>query len=239
MQLDYLRKIAHDLKGPIGNTVMFSELIYENIEMLAEQNEERSGEIENLLYLTKNINRMNRRLVSQIDSWVDAQKLFEDEHDLHREVFQPARVINEIVEKNDIYIQKKDLELNVEVGEELNISGDQELIARTIDNLLANAIMFVDHGSEITISAELRDADDGEMIYIGVSDPFEGERSKVEARFTEPIRDLDHFEYGDGILKTTSFGMIFSNLAIEKMGGTTGVDHEGELTTFWFTVPAA
>lgn len=231
---EFVRKLAHDIKGPIGNTIMFSELVFDNLEVLSNTKPELASELENIMYLSKNIHRVNKKLINQLQSWVDTYELEYDKLEMFPSPVDIAKLVDEILDLNDLYLDKKNINLQKQIPGNLTVEIDKDVLSRILDTLLTQSITYIENDSTIQLKVEELD----EAVRIAVADNYQGSRDNLIQRFTEPTDDIEDLLPSEGILKATSYGMIFINKVLEELGGESGVDVTDNQTEFWFTIPA-
>jgi len=110
-------------------------------------------------------------------------------------------------------------------------AGDQNMLSRTLVNLIANAIKFT-RGGTVTVSA----SEDAEQhIRFAIRDTGLGIPAEAFERIFEKFGQLDsHNRVGTGL------GLTFCKLAVEAHGGRIEVESTpGMGSTFSFTIPLA
>lgn len=110
---------------------------------------------------------------------------------------------------------------------------DRELIARVLQNLLANALKFTPTGANISVRVESA----GDVVHVEVKDSGPGIPADQLGRIFDKFGAVEARASGRRY-SSTGLGLNFSKLAVEAHGGAIGVDSvEGKGSTFWFTVP--
>ncbi|OGQ12857.1 MAG: hypothetical protein A2138_07845 [Deltaproteobacteria bacterium RBG_16_71_12] len=112
---------------------------------------------------------------------------------------------------------------------------DRELIARVLQNLLANALKFTPTGADIRVRVEPA----GGSVRVEVLDTGPGIPADQRALIFEKFGAVEARARGRRY-SSTGLGLNFCKLAVEAHGGAVGVESvEGKGSTFWFTLPAA
>jgi signal transduction histidine kinase len=127
---------------------------------------------------------------------------------------------------------EKDIELDAEVNEDINVFVDREMIATVIRNLVANAIKFTDSGGRIDILAEEK----GDVVEVAVVDTGIGIRKEDMKKLFRI--DVHHSTIGTSQEKGTGLGLILCREFVERHGGKIWAESEfGKGSTFKFTLP--
>lgn len=130
---------------------------------------------------------------------------------------------------------QKGLEFILDVAPEVPdvIRADPLRLRQILLNLVNNGLKFTNRG-EIIIRVRLEEA--GRLLHFAVIDSGCGIPAEQTGRLFQPFAQGDHATtrlYGG-----TGLGLFISRSLIEMMGGTIGVEsHEGQGSTFWFTLP--
>jgi len=239
LNLEFVKKLAHDIKGPVGNTVMFSQLLEEKLNMLeANASEQNRDEVAHVKELSYTIVQINKKLLTQLQCWVDAFEMDHGSIEVEKTGVAAGEIVEEVKEMNRIYLDKKRIELNTEqIDRDAVLNGSKNLLFQILDQLITLSITFAEQNSSIKVKGGKDEA----YYRFSVVDHYQGNRDSAIRRYTEPPGSIDTQLPEEGILKSAAFGMIFCNLAIENMGGEKGVDHtaDGNSTEFWFTVPVS
>jgi signal transduction histidine kinase len=123
----------------------------------------------------------------------------------------------------------------IQVGSPLlSVRGNEPLLVQAISNLIANALKFVEEGvaPRVRIWTERRGPD----VRLWVEDNGIGVRPEHQARIWamfERVHPSDKYE-GTGI------GLAVVRKALERMGGSVGVESDGRAgSRFWIQLGAA
>ena len=107
-------------------------------------------------------------------------------------------------------------------------------LAQCIANLISNAIKFVARGTapRVRIAAERR----GSQVRL----TFEDNDIGLHPRDQERIFSIFERVHPDGVHAGTGIGLSIVKKALERMGGTVGVESEpGRGSRFWIQLPEA
>ena len=151
--------IAHDLRTPLSVILGYTEAL--NDGKLApdhEMYEVMHTEAQHLNHLIEDL---------KVLSLADAGEL-----SLNLQTVQPGRLISRAAEAHRVQVEKKGIDLQVEIQPGLSeIKVDVERMAQVLGNLMSNALRFTRSGGQIVLAAEMQDgevllstADNGEGI---------------------------------------------------------------------------
>jgi signal transduction histidine kinase len=110
---------------------------------------------------------------------------------------------------------------------EAEVSGNEDALARVIDNLVRNAIEASPENAEVTLTASTNDG----VGQLDVIDRGAGVGREREAEMFEPFFTTKP--------EGTGLGLWLSRSLVESLGGTLTYAREGEATRFRVTLPAA
>lgn len=216
--------IAHDLRGPIGSTSTFLELL------TSHESEFTKQELLDNLILIKDSTKATFKLLENLLTWARAQK--------GEIVFNPQKNnFFKLVQANtDLFIsnaESKKIHIINDINPDLEFEFDEEMINTVMRNLINNAIKYTSEGGQITISAK----ELGTTVEISVTDTGIGmDSDTTELLF---ITDLKrNRKEGTNGEKGTGLGLILSKEFITIHAGTIRAESEpGKGSTFKFTLP--
>jgi len=216
--------IAHDLRGPIGSTSTFLELL------TTHESDFTKHELLDNLILIKDSTKATFKLLENLLTWARAQK--------GEIVFNPQKSNFFILlqANTDLFIsnaESKKIHIINEINPDLTFEFDLEMINTVMRNLINNAIKYTDEGGQITISAKELD----HTVEISVTDTGTGmDSDTTELLF---ITDLKrHRKEGTNGEKGTGLGLILSKEFITIHSGTIWAESEpGKGSTFTFILP--
>ncbi|MBK9736258.1 MAG: HAMP domain-containing histidine kinase [Saprospiraceae bacterium] len=224
-QLDSFRKemisnISHDLRTPMASIIGFLDLAKNTNSLLSE--DDRRNYIDVAYSETKRLNR----LVSDL---FDLTKLESGQIVLNKEKFNMYELLSDIIQKYQLKINAKHVDLNFEIHENLGLAyGDIKYIDRVFQNLLDNAVRYVDEGGYIKIW--ILDADKRFKIKICNSGDL------------IPEADLDvifdrYYTNEKSDSARSGLGLAIAKSICTLHNCTIKAESNGHVNSFWFTVP--
>ncbi len=221
----FLANMSHELRTPLNGILGFSQLL----------STEKPGPINSTQreYLG-DILTSGRHLLQLINDIPDLAKVESGKMVLNLETFSLRKAIDEVCATARLMIEKKGIQLCVEISPELNpITLDEQKIKQVLYNLLSNAIKFTNSGGRIDITAI----------------PLEQGRFKMAVRDTgigikaEDLQRLfKEFEQIDSSItrkyEGTGLGLALTRRLVELFEGTISVESEpGHGSVFTVTLP--
>lgn len=136
--------IAHDLRGPIGSFHGLLELIDETFEEMSR---------EEILAIIKTMKRTTLHLNSLVDNLLHWARLQKGNLQVNPETLTLLSLVEPSIEALQAGIDKKNLQITIEIPDNLSIRTDPEIFKMVFRNLLSNAIKFTPAGGRITTGA--------------------------------------------------------------------------------------
>lgn len=221
--------IAHDLRNPVGNMKVISELLVDSydslsIDQVKELHESVKLSSTNLHLLLEDLLEWAR---SQSGNIVAKQQKIE----LNK------LSANQIAQFKTL-AQQKEINLISEVKPTAIAIADPDLTGIVLRNIIANAIKFTRKGGRICISSEEFNAENGQYLKVTISDNGVGmDPKKLDALFRI---DTSVSTLGTENEQGTGLGLLLCKELIEKQGGLISVSSVvGEGSAFSFTLPSS
>lgn len=217
----FLASITHDMVSPLNTTIGFSNLLNKTL-----QTNQQKDYLNNIQHSTKYI----RNLVSDL---VDFSKLEHNQIKLKKDFFNIKELIDSTVRILLPNVEKKEIELVTEIGEELDIYiySDELRIRQILFNLLTNAIKFT-HEGNVTLKANIKNR----KLILEIGDTGIG----IDPKHHETIF-LEFRQAHDEIEKTyggTGLGLNITKRLVDLFNGS--IHFESELqkgTVFTVVIP--
>lgn len=220
----FLTNLNYELRTPLISIKGFCELLME--EQLGTINDSQKNALDTVL-------RNTERLRHLIDSllYVSGERTQKIKYNIIP--LYPSRLIEDIIEDREMYMEKKELIIENSVPKNLPaILGDMEHLERMFSHLLDNAIKFTQTGGKITVSACHYD----DTIEIKISDTGIGIPEEILPNI------FSNFYQADGSTRRkyggTGVGLHICKKIIEAHMGEISVESEvGVGTTFTVLLP--
>ncbi|MBK8052560.1 MAG: HAMP domain-containing histidine kinase [Saprospiraceae bacterium] len=223
--LDLFRKemisnISHDLRTPMASIIGFLDLVRNQQSAISD--EDKSKFINVAYAETKRLNNL-------ISDLFELSKLESGQVKINPEAFNIYELVSDIVQKYQMKIKSKHVDLNFEIHENLGFAvGDIKYIDRVFQNLLDNAVRYVNGGGYIKISI------------LDVTDYF---KVKIcNSGDLIPQEDLDvifdrYYTNEKTDQARTGLGLAIAKSICTLHGCTIKAESNEFVNSFWFTVP--
>jgi signal transduction histidine kinase len=223
----FLATMSHELRTPLNAIIGYAELVLEEAAA--------SGATSQVPDVLK-IERAGKHLLSLINDILDFSRIEAGMIDLHRETFDVASLVHDVVLTVEPLAAKNGNHVLVDASPDLgSVTADAIRVRQVLVNLLGNACKFTEHG-QVGVHAS-RYADGGrDWLLLRVSDSGIG---------MSPAQQKDlfrEFQQGDrGITRRfggTGLGLAITKRLTELMGGSIAVESaEGAGSTFTVRLP--
>ena len=129
---------------------------------------------------------------------------------------------------------QKEITLEIQIPDSLNIFADEKMINSVIRNLLSNAIKFTPRGGKVVITAKLTESGDVEVIVrdngVGMSEKYLAKLFKLDEKVGTEGTEGE---------SSTGLGLLLCKEFVEKNNGTIRVESElGRGSAFHVTIPS-
>lgn len=211
MELTYklIKVLAHDLKGPAGNVKMFSEILQDMIDNLEVGKPVGADEKESLQAMCDNVNSISAKYLNQIQNWVDTYALAAGEYELHKNAVDINEMLDEMIEGQQRFIQKKQIEL-VNMSSHHVMQAEKDLLFRSFDVLGAVLVMFSPRNATHYIQYS------GKELLIGTYPA--AEKELLIDYLIHPSDVFDEKYYNQSVIKSSGFGLVFAHFALSAHG---------------------
>ena len=226
LKTDFISIAAHDLKTPLISVGGYIDLILLREKKL---NEEIKDDLNRVL---NNV----QRLENYINRLLDVMKIEAKKVELVKKEEKVHTIINTCLSDLEFQINQKNLTVNVDISENLNLWIDRFRISQTFLNLISNAVKFTPKNGQINISV----VEEEENFLFKIKDNGKGltpeEIQKLFSKFVSIEQGVDGYST---LNKGTGLGLYIARGFIEAHGGIIWVESEGRNlgAEFSFTLP--
>jgi K+-sensing histidine kinase KdpD len=229
----FVRLLAHDIKGPVGNTVMFTDMVSDQLDQLIDDQPQLQPDLEMIRSMVANIETVNQKLFHQLQSWVEAHELEYGHMQWDIQEFSISELLAEVREANNLYVEKKRIALNIDAPQGVMMTFDPTVVKRMLDTLITLSVTYSEPQQEIRISVQELD----DQIRFEIKDQVVKGRGDIEDRlqWDEPLEE--GLIPGNGILKASEFGLIYIKKVCDTVGGDLGTEIRDGWYQTWFTLP--
>lgn len=228
---DFVANISHELRTPLASIQLLTDTLLDggldDRVMAGELVTKVATQVETLSQLAQEV--------------LDLSLIESGKMPLKMSMCPLRKIVEQQTGRFQLQAHRKQLVLNIEVNDEVEVLVDSTLIGRVISNLLHNAIKFTERGS-ITISAdrlngEVPDSQPevGDWVKVTIADTGIGispeELPRIFERFYKIDRARSRQESGTGL------GLAIARHIIEAHGGKIWAEQNNPGAIFHFTVP--
>lgn len=220
---DFIANISHELKTPIGAISLLSEAL-----------QDAADDPEMAKKFSKDLHRESQRLAHLVQDIIELSRLQGTEVVPNAQLVDLAEVVHEAVDRNQVLSSKRSVKIMVDANEDIDVLGDREMLVTAIKNLVENAILYSDEGSQVGIGLRQKHG----VAAIAVADSGIGiaaeHQDRIFERFyrADPSRSRQTGGTGLGLA-------IVKHIAMKHRGEVQLFSQPGVGSTFTFRVPIA
>lgn len=218
LKTDFFSNVSHEIKTPLA-------IIQNHAELLLREplSEKQKGSAEAIF-------RASKRLADLIGNILKLNKLEKQNILPEKESFDLCTQLAECALNYEQMWEKKELEFEAEMEEEVFITADRALLELVWNNLFSNAVKYTEAGGSI----QLKEWSDETDIYVSVSDTGCGMGEDTKRRIFEKFYqgDTSHAMVGNGL------GLALAKRVLDLSGFAIEVESEvGKGSTFTVGIP--
>ena len=221
LKTDFVSNVSHEMKTPIAVIKNYAELLQTD----------RGTEEERREY-ARNIEEAAARLSTLISNILKLNKLENQSIDPDIEDYDLSGQLEMCILQYEELWDEKELELEVDIEERVNVRADRSLMELVWNNLLSNAVKFTEPGGTVTIRQRTAEG----QVEVSVTDTGCGmSQESIRHIFDKFYQgDTSHAREGNGL------GLALVKRIIDLMNGEiTVVSRPGQGSTFTVRLPAA
>jgi PAS domain S-box-containing protein len=200
-----LKNINHEFRTPMNSILGFSDILMSCIE-----DQESLG-------MVSNINISGKRLMDTLNAIIDFAEIESGSLPLNFTEFTLNEILKPIANKYKLLAHSKNLEFEINVGNETKVCGNKHLLTRVLENILDNSIKFTKDGKVEIMAFEQGTGEDYHVV-MEVKDTGIGIDDKHHRLIFEPFKQLS--EGFSREFEGTGLGLTIAKRYFEHMGGT-------------------
>ncbi|MBP3918214.1 MAG: HAMP domain-containing histidine kinase [Clostridia bacterium] len=209
LRTDFIANVSHELKTPLA-------VIQNYGTMLQETNLSKEKRLE----YAKEITDASRSLANLITNILKLNKLENQEIYPNTTDYDLSEQLCECLLLFEDAWEKKNLEIETDIEENVTVSADAEMLSLVWNNLFSNAVKFTEPGGTISLSVKT----EGEFAIVKVSDTGCGISPETGAHIFEKFYqgDTSHATKGNGLglaLVKRVMDIIGSDISVESEVG--------------------
>jgi two-component system sensor histidine kinase SenX3 len=220
---DFIANISHELKTPIGAISLLSEALIDSVD-----------DPEVTKKFSTDLHREAGRLANLVQDIIELSRLQGTEVDRNGQIVDMASVVEEAVDRNQVLAAQRKVKVKLDTKNAIEVLGDRELLVTAIKNLVENAILYSDEGSQVGIGLRQKHG----IAAVAVADSGKGiapeHQDRIFERFyrADPSRSRQTGGTGLGLA-------IVKHVALKHRGEVQLFSQPGLGSTFTFRIPVA
>ena len=214
--------LAHDLKTPLTSIVAYLTMLDTHPEMAAEEREK-------YIHIA---HEKSIRLGELINEFFDITRYNLQDIELEPVDIHLSLMLEQLADELYAVLQEKHLSCEVDVEENLEVTGDPDKLARVFDNILRNAIAYCYEGTKIEIEAKAKNGNI-EIIFSNKGDKIPG--TMLQTIFEKFYRVDGSRSSGTG---GAGLGLAIAKEIVELHGGHVRAKSNDQKTEFIVTLPS-
>lgn len=218
---DLVLFLAHDLKTPLTSIVAYLAMLDSHPEMASEEREK-------YIHIAHD---KSLRLGELINEFFDITRYNLQNIELEPVEINLSLMLEQLADELYGVLQEKQLSCEVEVEENLEVTGDPDKLARVFDNILRNAIAYCYEGTKIQIEAAMN-RNNVEIIFTNEGDKIPG--TMLQTIFEKFYRVDNSRSSGTG---GAGLGLAIAKEIVELHGGSVRARSDDMKTQFIVTLP--
>jgi signal transduction histidine kinase len=219
---DFVSRVSHELRSPLTSVIGYVELLIDGAPGTPTDDQGRMLEI---------IDRNSRRLLALIEDLLTMSRVEAGLFELHVGPVDLAAVVTSVRETTAPAFAQAELVLTVELGDDLQLTGDREQLERALLNLVSNSVKFTAPRGRVSITAQVC----ADEIVVSVRDTGAGialeEQEHLFTRFFRATRSQEQEVPGTGL------GLYIVKQIVELHGGTMEVFSTDQGSAFTMHLP--
>ena len=218
LRTDFIANVSHELKTPLA--------VMANLSTMLQQ--PGLSDAERVEY-AKDISHSARRLAALITNILKLNKLENQQIFPQPQEFDLGEQLCECLLGFEDAWEKKNLEIETDIQDDVRIKSDSELLSLVWNNLISNAVKFTPEGGTVGVTLKA----DGKKVFVSVRDTGCGMTAETGKHIFEKFYqgDTSHATQGNGL------GLALVKRVVDILGGEIAVQSVyGQGSTFTVSI---
>ena len=218
LRTDFIANVSHELKTPLA--------VMANLSTMLQQ--PGISDAERMAY-AKDISHSARRLAALITNILKLNKLENQQIFPQPQEFDLGEQLCECLLGFEDAWEKKNLEIETDIQDDVRIKSDSELLSLVWNNLISNAVKFTPEGGTVSVTLKA----DGKKVFVSVRDTGCGMTAETGKHIFEKFYqgDTSHATQGNGL------GLALVKRVVDILGGEIAVQSVyGQGSTFTVSI---
>ncbi|MEE1329384.1 MAG: HAMP domain-containing sensor histidine kinase [Oscillospiraceae bacterium] len=218
LRTDFIANVSHELKTPLA--------VMANLSTMLQQ--PGLSDAERMAY-AKDISHSARRLAALITNILKLNKLENQQIFPQPQEFDLGEQLCECLLGFEDAWEKKNLEIETDIQDDVRIKSDSELLCLVWNNLISNAVKFTPEGGTVSVTLKA----DGKKVFVSVRDTGCGMTAETGKHIFEKFYqgDTSHATQGNGL------GLALVKRVVDILGGEIAVQSVyGQGSTFTVSI---
>nr|WP_321379848.1 response regulator [uncultured Bacteroides sp.] len=216
--------IAHDLRSPMASIKMVLNMLMINL-----PGEKIGEEMHELLNMA---NQTTEELFSLLDNLLKWTKSQIGRLNVVPQNIDIVGVSAGVIEIFSMVAELKQIKINLQAPDQLEVRADIDMIKTVIRNLISNALKFSNPGSEVQVVIEEKE----EQVIVSVADHGRGIKKEDQSKLLNV--DTHYSTFGTKNEEGSGLGLLLCQDFVRKNGGELWFSsEEGEGSVFSFYLP--
>ena len=218
LRTDFIANVSHELKTPLA--------VMANLSTMLQQ--PGLSDAERIAY-AKDISHSARRLAALITNILKLNKLENQQIFPQPQEFDLGEQLCECLLGFEDAWEKKNLEIETDIQDDVRIKSDSELLCLVWNNLISNAVKFTPEGGTVGVTLKA----DGKKVFVSVRDTGCGMTAETGKHIFEKFYqgDTSHATQGNGL------GLALVKRVVDILGGEIAVQSVyGQGSTFTVSI---
>ena len=219
---DFISSVSHELRTPLTSIKAYTETILHDFDMPEQTKRQFLGIVD----------EESNRLANLIEGLLEVSRLESGTVKISREPVDITAIIRKVWSALQPLADKKNIQLNIDVGNELpQLPGDEGKIQSAVTNLVNNAIKFTPEGGQVSVSVQQQ----ANELAIHVSDTGMGIPKEALPKIFDRFYRVHH---PGRQIQGTGLGLAIVKKIVTMHGGRIEVESEvNHGTTFTVFLP--